>query len=312
MRFRLLLFTLLGLITPVFADKPKPWQIGFQDPASTKMVALENMHHFLFVIISLIAIVVVSLLVFVIFRFHEKRSPTPSKTTHNTLLEVIWTAIPALIVAAIAVPSVKLIYDFDRTVEADLTIKVTGHQWYWSYEYEGKNVGFDSYLIPDNELKPGQMRNFEVDNRLVVPAGKIIKLHITSADVIHAFAVPSFGIQKNAIPGRINETWFKVDKPGVYYGQCWAICGVKHGFMPIAIEVVQEDQYNNWIASKTPPEPVKAPEAVANSPKAAEPPKGSGTPEVAKPGPGPDATKPTPSKDIPSEKEGHNTPKKVK
>lgn len=310
MRFGLLLFTLLGFMNPVFADKPKPWQIGFQDPASTKMVALENMHHFLFVIICFVAVVVISLLVFVIFRFHEKRSPTPSKTTHNTLLEVIWTAIPALIVAVIAVPSVKLIYDFDRTVEADLTIKVTGHQWYWSYEYEGKNVGFDSYLIPDNELKPGQMRNFEVDNRLVVPAGKIVKLHITSADVIHAFAGPSFGIQKNAIPGRINETWFKVDKPGVYYGQCWAICGVKHGFMPIAIEVVQEGQYNTWIASKTPPEPAKAPEAAPSLPKTAGSVKGSGTPEAEKPSP--DTTKSSLSKDIPSGKEDNNTPKKVK
>lgn len=234
----------------LFASQPENWQMHFQKASAPRMEAIEHMHTFLLLVITFIAIVVTALLLYSIFRFREKKNPIPSKTTHNTLLEVIWTTIPALIVVAIVVPSVKLIYEFDRSVEADLTIKVTGHQWYWSYEYEGKNIAFDSYMVPENELKPGQLRNLEVDNRLFVPAGKTVKLHITSMDVIHAFAVPSFGIQKNAVPGRINETWFKVDRPGVYYGQCWAICGAKHGFMPIAIEVVPEEQFNSWLKTK--------------------------------------------------------------
>lgn len=244
---------LSALLTPLlcFADQPKPWQLGFQDPASSKMSALNDMHNFLMVVITFIAVFVIALLSYTIYRFSEKRNPVPSKTSHNTLLEVIWTTIPALIVLAIAVPSVKLIFKYDQSVNADLTIKVTGHQWYWTYEYEGANINFDSYMVQDADLKEGQLRNLDVDNRLIVPAGKIVKLHITSADVIHAFAVPAFGIQKNAIPGRINETWFKVDKPGVYYGQCWAICGIKHGFMPIAIEVVEEEKYKQWLDAKT-------------------------------------------------------------
>jgi len=246
----IVLLGLLALVIPASASHPEPWQLNLQKAVAPRMEAITQMHNFLLIVISFIAVVVTVLLIYTVVRFREKKNPTPSKTTHNTLLEVIWTSIPALIVVAIIVPSVKLIYEFDRSIDADITIKVTGHQWYWSYEYEGKNVSFDSYLLPEKELKADQKRNLDVDNRLVVPAGKKVKLHITSADVIHAFAVPSFGIQKNAIPGRINETWFKVDQLGIYYGQCWAICGPRHGFMPIAIEVVEEEKFDSWLKSK--------------------------------------------------------------
>ncbi len=230
-----------------FAAHPEPWQTQLQRAVTPRMEAISHMHNFLLVVIAFIALVVTALLLFVVFRFREKKNPEPSITTHHTMLEVVWTAIPALIVLAIAIPSVKLIYEFDRSVDADMTIKVTAHQWYWSYEYEGQNISFDSRLVPGEELKATQKRNLDVDNRLILPVGKTVKFHITSADVIHAFAVPSFGIQKNAIPGRTNETWVRVDHKGIYYGQCWAICGANHGFMPIAVEVVSQEKYDQWL-----------------------------------------------------------------
>ncbi len=226
---------------------PESWQVHFQKAVTPRMEAITHMHHFLMIVITLIALFVVLLLFYVTYRFRAKKNPTPSKTTHNTLLEVIWTTIPAIIVLAIAIPSVRLIYDFDRSVDADMTVKVTGRQWYWTYEYEGQNVAIDSRLIPQNELKPGQLRNLDVDNRLVLPVGKTVKFHITSADVIHGFAVTPFGIQKNAVPGRINETWVRVDHEGVYYGQCFSICGANHAFMPIAIEVVSAEKYAEFL-----------------------------------------------------------------
>lgn len=268
-----ILITMIGTST-TFAAHPKPWQMNLQDAATPRMEALSSMHHFLLIIISIIALIVVVLLGYTLFRFRESRNPTPSTTTHHTMLEVIWTAIPALIVLLIAVPSVQLIYEFDRSVDSDITIKVTGHQWYWSYEYEGRDISFDSRMIPKEELKSGDIRNLDVDARLVLPVGKVVKFHITSADVIHAFAVPAFGIQKNAIPGRVNETWVQLTKEGVYHGQCWAICGVNHGFMPIVIEVVSPEKYDAWIKEHAPapaPAPAKhatvtpAPQASAAS-----------------------------------------------
>lgn len=246
-------FLLSLLVTPfcVFADKPRPWQITLQDAATSRMHAITHMHDFLLWVIGLIAFIVMALLGYTLWRFRASKNKIPSSTTHHTMLEIIWTTIPALVVLAIAIPSVKLIYEFDRSVDADITIKVTGHQWYWSYDYEGKNISFDSRMIPEKDLQKGQIRNLDVDHRLVIPVGKTVKFHITSTDVIHAFAVPSFGIQKNAIPGRVNETWVRADKEGVYYGQCWAICGVNHGFMPIAVDVVSEEKYKEFLEKHT-------------------------------------------------------------
>lgn len=262
-----------GCITCANADQPKPWQMNLQDAATPRMEALTHMHDFLLIIIAIIGLIVIVLLGYTLIRFREQRNPHPSHTTHHTMLEIMWTTIPALIVLLIAVPSVKLIYEFDRSVDSDITLKVTGHQWYWSYEYEGSDIAFDSRMIPGEDLKAGDLRNLDVDNRVVLPVGKIVKFHITSADVIHAFAVPAFGIQKNAIPGRINETWVQLTKEGVYYGQCWAICGVNHGFMPIVIEVVSHDKYDAWVKKNTP----AAEENTATTPHPDTPQKGTPT-----------------------------------
>ena len=239
----------LGDAAAAYADAPRPWQMGFQEAASPVMERIDSFHDMLLVIIIAIAVFVSALLIYVMVKFNEKANPTPSKTTHNTALEVIWTIVPIIILVVIAVPSFKLLYFMDKTPKPEMTLKVTGSQWYWSYEYPdfGK-IAFDSQMIPDADLKPGQKRLLEVDNRVVVPVDTDIRVLVTANAVIHAWAVPAFGIKIDSVPGRMNETWMRVTRPGIYYGQCSELCGINHGFMPIAVEAVSKADFVKWVA----------------------------------------------------------------
>jgi len=213
--------------------------------------SVSNFHTYLVWLIAVICLFVLALLLTVIFRFNERKNPVPSRTTHNTLLEVAWTIVPVLILVAIAIPSFRLLRQQLVPPQADVTVKVTGYSWYWGYEYPSDQGGFkfDSNLITDtNALKPDQQRLLAVDNAMVVPVGKVVRVQVTAADVIHSFAMPSFYIKIDAIPGRLNETWFKAEKEGVYFGQCSELCGNGHPYMPIEIRVVSEQQYAAWLA----------------------------------------------------------------
>lgn len=196
-----------------------------------------------------ITLFVTVLLAWVIVRYRAGANPEPSKTSHNTLIEVIWTVVPVLILVAIAIPSFKLLYSQYTPPKADLTLKVTGHQWYWSYEYMDQDgMSFDAVMLSDEEAKAANLpRLLATDNRVVVPVGKTVKLLITASDVIHSWTIPSFFVKMDAVPGRINEAWFKAEKPGIYYGQCSELCGIRHGFMPIMVEVVTEEQFAAWL-----------------------------------------------------------------
>ena len=215
--------------------QPKPWEITLQDAATPVMENIISFHTLLVWIITIITLFVLALLVIVAVKFNAKANPVPSRTTHNTLIEVAWTLIPVLILVAIAVPSFRLLFQQLDIPKADLTIKATGKQWYWSYAYpDNGKFEFDSLMAADK-----QPRLLGVDNEMVVPVNKVIRVQTTGADVIHAFAVPSFGIKIDSIPGRLNETWFKATKVGMYYGQCSELCGKDHAFMPIAVRVVE-------------------------------------------------------------------------
>lgn len=236
---------------PTSIGAPTPWQVGLQGSASPVKEQLESFHDLLFFIITGISVLVLALLVYVVLRFNHKRNPTPSSTSHNTLIEVAWTALPVLILLVIAIPSFRVLYFMDRTEEAEMTLKVTGHQWYWDYEYTDQDgITFSSYMIPDEEIGPGQHRLLEVDERVVLPVDTNVRILVTAGDVIHSWAVPSFGIKTDAIPGRVNETWVRVDREGVYYGQCSEICGTGHAFMPIAVEAVSKERFAQWVAEK--------------------------------------------------------------
>lgn len=235
--------------TTAFADQPHPWQINFQEAASPIMNELHHFHHFLLIIVTAIVAFVIFLIIYVAIKFNAKANPIPANFTHNITLEIIWTVIPIIILIIIAVPSFRILKMAEHSPKPDLIIKVVGSQWYWSYSYPDNNgIEFDSRMVETKDLKPGQLRLLEVDNRIIVPQGKVIKFLITASDVIHSFAVPALGIKTDAVPGKVNETWTKIDKKGVYYGQCSELCGVNHGFMPIAIEVVSEEEFNNWVA----------------------------------------------------------------
>ena len=209
-----------------------------------------SLHNELLVIITLITLFVLGLLLYVIVRFNAKRNPVPSQTTHNTVLELLWTTLPILILVVIAIPSFKLLYFNDRTQHADLTLKVTGHQWYWSYEYpDNKDVSFDSTILDDKDLKPGQPHLLEVDNPVVVPVGAKVRILVTGTDVIHSWFVPSVGVQEYAVIGRTNESWMELERPGTYYGQCNQICGLNHPFMPIEVKAVAKADFDKWVAN---------------------------------------------------------------
>jgi cytochrome c oxidase subunit 2 len=223
--------------------QPTPWEYTLQHSATPVMDSVNWVHNFLLWIISSITIFVMVLLVVVMVKFNAKANPVPSKTTHNTLIEVIWTIVPVLILVAIAVPSFRLLFEQLDIPKSDLTIKVTGKQWYWTYSYpdHGK-FEFDSLMATDK-----QPRLLAVDNEIVVPVNKVVRVQVTGADVIHSFAVPSFGIKIDAIPGRLNETWFKATKEGMFYGQCSELCGKDHAFMPIAVRVVSDQEFATWV-----------------------------------------------------------------
>jgi cytochrome c oxidase subunit 2 len=232
------------------AEEPVDWQIGFQAAASPVRERIDWLHDQLLVIITVIALFVLGLLLYVIVKFGAKRHPTPTQTTHNTLLEVIWFAVPCLILLYIAIPSFKLLYYVDRTQKADMTIKVTGDQWYWNYEYpDFKGLSIDSSMIQEKDLQKGQPRLLEVDEPLVVPVGAKIRILVTSRNVIHSWFVPSVGVQTYAVIGRNNETWMQIDRAGTYYGQCNQICGINHEMMPIEIKAVAKPDFDKWVAN---------------------------------------------------------------
>jgi cytochrome c oxidase subunit 2 len=230
------------------AQAPEPWELGLQHAAGPLQQRIIDLHTLVLVIITLVTLLVAVLLLVAVARFHTKRHPVPNATSHNTVLEIAWTVLPVLILMIIVIPSFRLIYYEDRTHDPDLTVKVTGHQWYWEYTYPDNNkIDFNSTLIPDDQLKPGQLRLLEVDNQLVVPVGKNIRVLTTSGDVIHSFFIPSVGIQRYAIPGRVIETWMRIDQPGVYYGQCNQICGTNHSRMPISVRALPEQEFQAWL-----------------------------------------------------------------
>jgi len=257
--FQKLQFSLLGFMSllPTISHAsenigiPQDYQLTFQDAATPNMADITWFHNsFLFPIILIITLFVTALLIYVMIRFSAKNNPNPSKTTHNSLIEVIWTVVPVIILIIIAIPSFRILYtQQDIPVDADLTIKATGYQWYWGYEYpDNDGMYFDSLPLEEDELTEGKLRLLSVDNPLVVPAGAVVRVQVTSSDVIHNWAVPSFGVKMDAIPGRLNETWFKVDNPGIYYGMCSELCGVRHAFMPIEVHVMEKADYQAWLA----------------------------------------------------------------
>jgi cytochrome c oxidase subunit II len=234
--------------TPGHAAGPRNWQMGFRDAASLTMERITEFHNLLLIIISLIALFVLVLLLYVMYRFSEKRNPTPSKTTHNTLLEVLWTTIPVIILVVVAIPSFKLLYFTDRIEEAEMTIKAIGRQWYWSYEYpDYENFTFDATLVDEEDLEEGQKRLLETDNYVVLPVDTRIRILITASDVLHSFALPALGIKLDGVPGRLNETWVQITREGTYYGQCSEICGTGHSYMPIAVKAVSKEAFAEWV-----------------------------------------------------------------
>lgn len=241
-----------GLAVAQVEGRPAPGGIGL--PAMVTPVGHETQAFYnsvLMPIISVIALFVLGLLIYVSVKFNEQANPIPSKLTHHTWLEVVWTLIPVLILLFIAIPSFRLLAHQVEIPEASVTIKVTGSQWYWSYKYpedQGGGFGFDQLMKPEADLQPGDLRLLAVDNEAVVPVNEVIAVQLTSTDVIHAFGVPSFGVRMDAIPGRLNQTWFKVEKEGVYYGQCFFICGKDHAYMPIVIRAVSRPNYEKWLA----------------------------------------------------------------
>jgi cytochrome c oxidase subunit 2 len=245
----LALFGALPAAATTTIGGPVPWGMGMQPAGGVVKERIGSLHDMLLVIITLITLFVLALLAYAVLRFRAERNPTPSRTSHNTTLEVVWTVVPVLILVAIAVPSFRLLYFMDRAKEPDLTVKVTAFQWAWEYEYPDQDgLKFESYMIPTEQLQPGQRRLLDVDNELVVPAGKDIRVLVTSRDVIHSLFVPALGVQKYGIPGRTLETWFRADRPGLFYGQCNQICGVNHAFMPIVIRAVPEAEFTAWVA----------------------------------------------------------------
>ena len=246
--YKFLFFLFLPVLT--FANQPTKWQLGFQKAGSPLMEELVSLHDLVFWIITFITLFVFFLLVYVCYRFSASRNKKPSKVTHNAPLEVAWTLIPVLILIIIAIPSFRLLYKQNDFTNIDMTIKATGYTWWWTYEYpDHDNIEFDAVMLTDDELEEGQPRLLTTDNTLVVPVRKNIKMLITSdpAGVIHSWAVPSLGVKMDAIPGRLNETYFNVNEPGMYYGQCSELCGPGHGFMPISIRAVSQEDFATWV-----------------------------------------------------------------
>lgn len=246
---------------PVLAAQPQPWEMTLQPAATDVMAQVKWFEQYTLAIITAIVLFVLALLVWCIVRYNKRANPEPSKTSHNTLIEVVWTAVPVLILVAIAIPSFRLLFYETTIPEADVTVKATGYQWYWTYEYpnEGmENISYPSYMVQDADIAAFREENgltaaqaprlLTVDYQMVVPAGENVRLIVTSGDVNHAFAMPAFGVKMDAIPGRLNETWFRVEKPGVYFGQCSELCGALHAFMPISVVALEEERWEEWVA----------------------------------------------------------------
>ena len=232
---------------PIVGGVPTAWQVNFQPPATPVAEMIRSLHDLLLFITVAISAFVLALLSYVCIRYRADRNPVPSRRTHNSVLEIAWTAIPVLILVVIAIPSFKLLYFMDRATDPEMTLKAIGRQWYWSYEYPDQgNFTFDASMIADADLQEGQLRLFDVDNHVVLPVETDIRLLTTASDVIHSWSVPAFGIKLDSIPGRTNETWMRIERPGIYYGQCSELCGDYHAFMPIKIEAVSKEEFEAW------------------------------------------------------------------
>lgn len=233
------------------AGQPEPWGLGFQEAVTPTMHNIAWFHDIILLpVITIITLFVLGLMGYAIWRFRESRNPEPSRTTHNTLIEVLWTAIPTVILVLIAIPSFRIMYENDRIEQADMTLKTIGRQWYWSYQYpDHGDFEFDSNMIPDEEidLSKDQVRQLSVDNPVYVPVNKNIRVLFTSSDVLHAWALPAAGIKLDNVPGRVNETWMRIEKEGVYYGQCSELCGTGHGYMPIEVRAVSQEEFDAWV-----------------------------------------------------------------
>lgn len=243
----------IGFAPVAMAGEPQPWAISFQHAASPTMERIASLATFINGVIVVTTMLVCGLLLYACTRFRADRNPKPATWSHNTRLEIVWTAIPTVILLLIAIPSFRLLYFMDRVQDADMTLKIIGHQWYWTYEYQDHNFKFDSNMVQTEDLKPGQPRLLTADNTLVVPTGVPIRLQMTADDVIHSWSVPAFGVKTDTVPGRLNETWVQVNKPGEYYGQCSQLCGVNHAFMPIHVKAVPKEEFLAWVtqAKKT-------------------------------------------------------------
>lgn len=246
--------TLLGGLAQANDDvvmAPTAWGTGFQTAHSPVMERVNEFHNVLLYIIIVISAFVLALMAWIIIRYNKKRNPTSQKWSHNTLLEMVWTAIPVIILLAIAIPSIRLLYYQDRVANPEMTIKAIGHQWYWSYEYpDHGGITFDAIMKEAGELAEGEPRLLATDNAVVLPAGVDIRILTTADDVIHAFALPALGVKIDAVPMRINETWVHINSPGIYYGQCSELCGTNHGFMPIMVKAVSKEEFAAWVAEK--------------------------------------------------------------
>jgi cytochrome c oxidase subunit 2 len=233
----------------VAGEGPAPWQLGLQEPATERMSQIIDLHNFVLWIITVICLFVLALLAWIMVRYNAKANPTPNTTTHNTVLEVLWTVIPVAILVAIAIPSFRLLYYQDVIPPADITIKAIGKQWYWTYEYpDNGNFTFDALMLSDRVAnEKGQPRLLGTSNHVVVPVNRTVRLITTGADVIHAWAIPAFGVKIDAVPGRINATWFNANREGIFYGECSELCGARHAFMPITVEVVSQERFDQWV-----------------------------------------------------------------
>ena len=241
----------LTFFSNVFAIEtlPKDWQLGFQEPATDLMSDVISFHSYILMpIITGISLLVLGLLLYIAYRYNSNKNHTASTTTHNTVIEVLWTVIPVILLIIIAIPSFRILYTSETIPKADLTIKAIGNQWYWSYEYpDFDDFSFDANMLQDDELSDPSLRLLETDTQIDVPVNKVVKLLITSNDVLHAWTIPAFAVKKDAVPGRLNETWFKAEKTGTYYGQCSELCGPKHAFMPINVKVVTQEEFDDWL-----------------------------------------------------------------
>jgi cytochrome c oxidase subunit 2 len=248
---------LLSFILPVTScDAPEAWQLYFQEAATPAMEGIINLHNDIMAIITFIAVFVMWMLARTMYLFDASRNKVPSKQVHGMVIELVWTIVPSLILITIAIPSFALLYSMDEVIDPALTLKVIGHQWYWSYEYSDYNttdedtIAFDSYMIAEDDLELGQLRLLEVDNRVILPTNTHVRILITSTDVVHAWAIPSLGIKCDAYPGRLNQVNTFIKREGIFHGQCSELCGVNHGFMPIVVEAVSLKDYVSWVAAQ--------------------------------------------------------------